>query len=181
LAVELGDEELAFVWRNARRLGVPAILCEDVVQDVFVVAQHKRDTFEGRSSLTTWLYGILVNVIRSHRRRYQPVADPEVLETRPTLDAAPDELVARQEAAKILERILARMDDDKRAVFVLVDIEQVAVPEAAASLQTNINTAYARLRAARMIFNEEVHRLEKQRVYNETHLSRGTHVARSSG
>jgi RNA polymerase sigma-70 factor, ECF subfamily len=48
--------------------------------------------------------------------------------------------------------ILDTMDEDKRVVFALVELEQLSVPEVARMLELNLNTAYSRLRLARHAF-----------------------------
>src|SRR3569833_2054893 len=58
-----------FVYRQATRLGGPGIDAEDAAQEVFMVVARKLDTFDATSLITTWLYGITLNVIRSLRRR----------------------------------------------------------------------------------------------------------------
>src|ERR1700722_8443188 len=65
----LYDTYFAFVWRSVQRLGVPASQVDDVVQEVFLVVHRKLASFEGRSSLKTWLYGIALRVARAHRVR----------------------------------------------------------------------------------------------------------------
>jgi RNA polymerase sigma-70 factor (ECF subfamily) len=60
--------------------------------------------------------------------------------------------VARSEAAATIAAILDRMDDDKRLVFALVEIEQLSVAEVARMLDINPNTAHSRLRLARAEF-----------------------------
>ncbi len=148
------DEHFNFVWRNARRLGVPEASVDDVVQDVFLVVHRKLSQFEGRSSLHTWLYGILVRVVRDHRRSQARrtakaiavAAEPE--EPEPT----PLDLLAKREAARVLEGLLDELDEEKREVFVLVELEQLSVADVATALGLNVNTAHARLRAARSAF-----------------------------
>jgi len=58
----------AFVWRNLRRLGIPENMVEDVLQDVFMVVHRRLPEFAGRSSLKTWLFGIVLRVVKTHRR-----------------------------------------------------------------------------------------------------------------
>src|SRR6059058_2858167 len=58
-----------FVFRQASRLGGPGIDAEDAAQEVFMVVARKLDTFDSTSLITTWLYGITLNVVRSQRRR----------------------------------------------------------------------------------------------------------------
>jgi RNA polymerase sigma-70 factor (ECF subfamily) len=57
-----------FVWRNARRLGVPEASADDVAQDVFLIVQRRISDCDGRSSMQAWIFGILVRVVRDHRR-----------------------------------------------------------------------------------------------------------------
>ena len=85
----------------------------------FIVAHQRLADFEGRSSIKTWLFGIIVNVVRNHRRALlakQPHAlraevreDPEQL-----VDPAggPHERVAQAEAARLVERLLEALDDE---------------------------------------------------------------------
>jgi len=62
--------------------------------------------------------------------------------------------VTRAEEVRLLHRILDRLDDDKRAVFVLAELEQMTAPEIAEALSVNLNTVYSRLRAARAAFED---------------------------
>lgn len=157
------DEHFDFVWRFVRRLGIPAALVDDVVQEIFVVVHRRLADFEGRSSLKTWLSAVVVRVVRDHRRRFRrtalahdEAADPESL-----VDAAergPHERAAQAEAARIVHRLLDELDDDKREVLALAELEQMEVPAIAEALGINLNTAYSRLRAARAAFQQAVAR-----------------------
>jgi RNA polymerase sigma-70 factor, ECF subfamily len=151
----LYDSHFPFVWRNLRRLGVPDSILEDAAQDVFLVVHRRWDSFDARwSSVETWLFGILMRVARNHRRSLRRRAwvvpsTGEIVEVVPSTQAGPAELVARREAVVLLDRLLDALDDDKRAIVVLVDVEQLSVPQAAEALDVNLNTAYWRLRTAR--------------------------------
>jgi RNA polymerase sigma-70 factor (ECF subfamily) len=65
---EVYQEHFRFVWRSLRRLGVRESDVADAVQDVFVVVHRKIADFEGRSKVTTWLFGICLRVARDRRR-----------------------------------------------------------------------------------------------------------------
>src|SRR4051794_16597314 len=65
---EVYEEHFSFVWRAARRLGAPAAAVDDVVQEVFLVVHRRLPEFAGRSSLKTWLFAIVLRVVRDHRR-----------------------------------------------------------------------------------------------------------------
>lgn len=153
----------ALVWRSAKRLGVRDAFLDDVVQEVFVIVHRRLDAFEGRSSLKTWLFGITLRVARDHRRsaarkRAEAQAgavDPDTLRA-PT--PGPGDALEKTEAVRILHEILDELDDDRRDVFVMAELEQIAMPDIAATLGLNVNTAHARLRAARQAFEEAVAR-----------------------
>lgn len=152
--------ELAFVWRSARRLGVREAAIDDVVQEVFVIVHRKLATFEGRSSLRTWLFGITRRVVRDHllaarRKATDAGADVEAIrDERP----GPYESAERAEAVRLLHAILDELDDDKREVFVMAELEQLPIPEIAEVVGLNVNTAYARLRLARQAFEQALAR-----------------------
>lgn len=139
-----------FVWRTLRRYGVPAASLEDAVQDVFVVAYNKLAGFEGRSTLKTWIFGIARRVARDYRRggRASSIA-VERLEALPDSSGWAGGSFEQLELARLLERALAAIEPEKREAFILVDIEELTIAEAAEVLRANPNTLYSRLRAAR--------------------------------
>jgi len=148
-----------FVWRNARRLGVEEAALDDVVQSVFLVVFRRLDDFEGRSSLTTWIYEVLVRVVREHRRTLrrksppraeQESVDPATL-TAP-LDERPDRLADRAAAARVVRELLDELDDDKREVFALAELEGLTLREIAEILREPTGTIASRLRSARADF-----------------------------
>lgn len=152
------EAHVAFVWRVARRLGVPDASLDDAVQDVFLVVHDKLPTFEGRSSMRTWIYGIVRRVARDHRpsARERPLDDaPEA----PSEAASAHERVERAEALALLHALLSTLDDDKREVYVLAELEEMPMPEVAEALGLNVNTAHARLRAARNAMEQGLARL----------------------
>lgn len=144
----------AFVWRVLRTFGVPAAALEDAAQDVFVVVHRRLPEFEGRAAITTWLFAIARRVAGAYRRkdngRTEPLAD-EPPGTTDTFAA-----FSRAQATATVMAILDTMDEDKRIVFALVELEQLSVPEVARMLDLNLNTAYSRLRLARVAFEQAV-------------------------
>lgn len=149
-----------YVWRALRRLGVPSASLDDAVQDVFVAIHRRLGDFEGRSSLRSWVFGFALRVARDHRRRdarkggLLPLSDqlPAPPESGPLVHAE------RAEAARILQALLDTMDDERREVFVLMEIEQLTAPEVAEILSTKLNTVYSRLRVARQDFERALAR-----------------------
>ena len=177
---QLFDTHLSFVWRNLRRLGVPDSQVEDAAQDVFLVVHRRWETWSpGLSTIETWLFGIVLRIARNYRRAQRrrllwllPATSHEALSDIPTSADGPAEILARREAVTLFERALAELDETKRAVFLLVDVEQLAVPEAAVALGINLNTAYWRLRKARLTF----HRMLKRMRSREDDLERGSRL-----
>jgi RNA polymerase sigma-70 factor (ECF subfamily) len=149
-------EHFSFVWRSARRLGVRAAAIDDVAQEVFVIVHRRLADFEGRSSLRTWLFGITLRVVRDHKRSAaRKAADGSVdLDAIEAPAAGPAESMEKAEAVRLLHRVLDEMDDERREIFVMAELESLSIPEAAEELGLNVNTAYARLRAARQAFEE---------------------------
>lgn len=147
---EVYEQHAAFVWRSLRRLGVRDADLEDVTQDVFVVVHRKLKDFDGRSTVKTWLFGICLRTASDHRRKAH-VQREDIVEAVPETAQEPlaPEVVARRQARAVLDRILDGLDDEKRATFVLFELEQVPMAEVAAMTDVPLQTAYARLYAAR--------------------------------
>src|SRR5580693_7433095 len=72
-------ENFRFVWRTAKRLGIEPVFLDDVVQETFVVVHRRLADFARRSSIKTWLYGIVRRVVADHRRgqRRKPLGTAE--------------------------------------------------------------------------------------------------------
>ncbi len=139
-----------FVFRALRRLGVPERDVDDQCQEVFLVVLRRLADFEGRSSLRTWIYGICVRVAAAYRRRAQhrEIARGDEVPEGATERGQDEELAARQ-ARAMLDRALDELDDDKRAVFVLFEIEELPMADVAEAVGCPLQTAYSRLHAAR--------------------------------
>ncbi len=160
---EVYETHFDFVWRSARRLGVPEANVDDVVQDVFVTVYRRLSHFEGRSQLKTWIFGILRHTVRDMRRsmRRKPV---EALEYDPhdVHNPTPHDVAARGEGQRMLHAVLDTLDDEQREVFVLSELEQLSAPEIASALDVNVNTVYSRLRAARQNFEVALKRIRSR-------------------
>jgi RNA polymerase sigma-70 factor (ECF subfamily) len=159
---EVYAAHVGFVWRVLRALGVPDTQIEDAVQDVFVVVHRRLAEWQGRAAITTWLFAIARRVAATHRRRARrdPAAPAEPVSDELADDRSgsgdPFAEMSRAQAAATVLAILEQLDDDKRVVFALVELEQLPVPEVARMLDLNLNTAYSRLRLARQAFEAAV-------------------------
>jgi RNA polymerase sigma-70 factor (ECF subfamily) len=140
------------IWRTLRRLGVRDAQLDDAAQDVFVVVHRKLPSFDGRS-LRGWLYAIAVRVASDHRREAARRPDVQLSESLPDHAAGPARVSELNESVRLLHTLLAQLDLAKRTVFVLGELEQLTAPEIAEALNANLNTVYARQRAARSQFD----------------------------
>jgi RNA polymerase sigma-70 factor, ECF subfamily len=167
------EEHFDFVWRMARRLGVSESSADDVVQDTFVVLHRRLPEYDGETPIRRWLVGILSRVVSDHRRRFRRkdaacVPHPEESERALASSAPPPSAEAEQsEAVRLLDALLAEIDEDKRDVLVLAQLEELTVPEIAELLGANVNTIYARLRAARRDFDAAYARHRAKNERNE--------------
>lgn len=161
---EVYDQHAAMVWRTLRALGVDEAAVDDAVQDVFLVVHRRLADFEGRSALSTWIYGIARRVASQYRRRRRPDGDPAALERQAEPGPSPRDDAARRQAARLVMDILAELDDEKREVFVLMELEQLAAPVVAEMLSIPVNTAYSRLRLARQRFEAALARRRGEEI-----------------
>lgn len=141
----------AFVWRSLLHMGLVGSTVDDALQDVFLVVHRRLDDFEG-PCMRSWLYGIARRVASDYRRgasravrRVSGMPDPDV-------HPSPEGVGSRVAAAAMVHKFLAELDDDKREVFVLTEVEGMTAREIADMLGVNANTVSARLRAARLKF-----------------------------
>jgi RNA polymerase sigma-70 factor (ECF subfamily) len=161
---EVYAEYFPLVWRLAAHQGVPRASVEDVVQEVFMVVDRRLASFEGRSSLRTWIVGVTQNVVRDQMRKRsnRPAGEPLEGVDVPSEATGPGTKLDRKLSARMLAEVLAHMTDLQREVFVLCEIEELSAPDAAEALGSNENTVRSRLRAARQVFDEQVARLKSR-------------------
>jgi RNA polymerase sigma-70 factor (ECF subfamily) len=151
------------IWRTLRRLGVTAAQLDDAAQDVFVVAYRRLAEFDGRS-LRGWLYAIAVRVASDYRRGAARRQSLPLSESLPALAPDPARASELNESVRVLHLLLGELDEAKRTVFVLGELEELSAPEIAEVLGVNLNTVYSRLRAARADFDAA---LKRYRVRSE--------------
>lgn len=144
------EQHAGLVARSLRYLGVGEQDLEDAAQEVFVVVHRKLGGFQGRSSLQTWLYGICLRVAKAHRRK--AARSRERLMSQPPEPAVAPSQHAQMQGQQARQRLLAllgELDEDKRAVFVLYEIERKPMKAVAEALGCPLQTAYYRHQAAR--------------------------------
>jgi RNA polymerase sigma-70 factor (ECF subfamily) len=161
---EIFREHGARVWRLLRRLGVPDADLDDLTQDVFVAVHRGLRTYEERNQLEAWLYRICVREASRHRRSgaLRSAVDLEDLD-QPSPDASPETAAAANEALVDLDRLLSVLDEPRRTVFVLYEIEELSMADVAAAVACPLQTAYSRLHSARKLILLAAKRLEAKR------------------
>ena len=158
----LFQRELAYVHRSVQRLGVPPRDAQDVTHDVFVVVHRKLSSYDRARPLRPWLLAIAARVASDYRRLSRnrlehvgaAVAEPQ--DERPAQDA---QLEQRDARALVLQALQA-VDEDRRPLLIMVDLDEVSVPDAASALELPLNTAYSRLRLGRQELTAAVRRLQ---------------------
>lgn len=156
-----------FIYRSAIHLGISSTQAEDVVQKVFLVAHRKLSDFEGRSTVKTWLFSILLRVVRDEKRTRRRriwdwmTAEPETIEQVRSTEATAFESLSAKEACETLDNLLARLPSPKREVFVLAELEEMTAKEIAEATGMTPQQVYTTLRAARTDFERAAAPLRK--------------------
>ncbi len=128
---------------------------EDIAQETIVRAFEGLSHFDGRSKLSTWLFGIALNIARNRRRnraRHAGSASPSVMEAQ----AAPRgrrngvlSSILRQEIADRMQEAIERLPDDLREAFVLRYVEGLEYEEIAEIAEANAGAVRVRAHRAR--------------------------------
>jgi RNA polymerase sigma-70 factor (ECF subfamily) len=142
-------EHARFVYRVLRGMGVPDAQADDALQDVFVVVHQRLHEFDARARVTSWLFQIALRVAYGYRRKTRRARDHTPTLELASAQSSPLEDVESSESARRLHALLDGLDDDKRAVLILADLEDMTAPEIADLTGVPLNTVYTRLRRAR--------------------------------
>ena len=153
LARESPDELLALLYRQMRALAGPRQDLDDLVQAAAERALKALERFEGRSSLSTFTYGIVYRTLLDQQRWFRRFQRRFSLDSR----EEPDELafprssetdLRELERARRLYAALDQLPKEKRATLILHDLEGLDVSDVAAISGTNQLTVRSRLRDA---------------------------------
>lgn len=146
------------------RLGSRSLWVEDVAQDVFLQVHRKAQSFEGRSTFKTWLFGVALNVCRDHLRRERRVIHSSTIEREDdaALAAVPCEsldplaMLERAEREALIREAIERLTPASRIVLQLRDWEDMSYDEIADVLAVPVGTVRSRLHNARARLAQEL-------------------------
>lgn len=162
-AAALFRAHAGFVANFLHRLGAQQAEIDDLVQEVFLVA-HRRGGFveDGRARPTTWLAEIAIRVAsvsRRSKRRSREQPDQDTVVDAKSSEVDPAHAAETREALDRVQAALDSLDDERRAIFVLFELEGEPCSAIAASFDIPVGTVYSRLHKARKQFKEAHARL----------------------
>jgi RNA polymerase sigma-70 factor (ECF subfamily) len=160
---QLFTAQASYVGHSLRRLGVRDADLEDVTHEVFLVVHRIWPTYDASRPLRPWLFGVAFRVASDYRRLAYVVreraTDSAEIAAPAVRTADPERELQRHQTRTQILAALEAIAIDRRAVFILHEIDETPIPEVAAALAIPLNTAYSRLRTARVEFKEAFVRL----------------------
>lgn len=155
------EEEAAWVLRVLQRLG-GFHATEDLVHDVFLAAWRAWSRFDPARPAKPWLFGIAYRVMLDRLRRHPTTREEAhaIVPDRPDAREGPDASTERRQALTVAGRIILTLPIERRAVFIMHELDELPMPDVAEALGVPLNTAYSRLRLARREFADAVAALE---------------------
>ena len=164
----LVDETSAHIYRVALQILGDDQDAEDVLQDTYIKAFRALPDFEGRSSLTTWLYRIAVNealmLVRKRKPQtisieestpFDPEAESEGMEIVDFCCLPENELLS-SESRRFLDQAVRNLPENLRVVFVMRDLEGLSIQDTAEALNLSENNVKTRLLRARLRLRQEL-------------------------
>jgi RNA polymerase sigma-70 factor (ECF subfamily) len=167
LFAQLALRHQRMIFRIVQSILDNAADSEEVLQESFLKALQHLGDFRGEARFRTWLIRIAVNEARMRRRKYRTNLHDSVDDVpeddagyRPRelrdWDPNPEERLARQEMARLLERAIGALPRKYREVFLLRDVEHLSSEEAAQALGINLSAAKTRLLRARLMMRDSL-------------------------
>lgn len=156
------ESEYGYVRGSVARMGIRPADVPDVVHDVFVIVHKKLGELDTARPVRPWLFGIAfrvaVGVKRKMGYRSEQMDGDDSANAAPSRAPSPEEAMSDKQRREMLAEAMDLLDDEKRAVFVLHDLDGNSMPIVAESLDIPLNTAYSRLRLAREILRARLTR-----------------------
>jgi RNA polymerase sigma-70 factor (ECF subfamily) len=165
---QLVDQTSGHIYRVAQQILGNEQDAEDVLQEAYIKAYRSLPDFEGRSSLTTWLYRIAVNEALMALRKRKPQVfsmdegnsneDEAESESMEILDwcCMPEGELLSSESRLFLDQAVQRLPANLRVVFVMRDLEGLSIQDTAQALGISENNVKTRLLRARLKLRQEL-------------------------
>lgn len=154
----------SYVWCSLRRLGVQEADLEDQAHETFLAIYRHRASFDASRPLRPWVFGFALRIASDYRKNsWQKRRSSDAPRDEPDTKSLPDELVAQRQRQALVIEALEDIALDRRAVFVMHEIDGEPIPVVAEALAIPLNTAYSRLRLARADFDAALRRLRAKR------------------
>ncbi|MBX7117148.1 MAG: RNA polymerase sigma factor [Myxococcaceae bacterium] len=153
------------VSRWVRALAGPHADCDDLVQEVFIVAHRQRSAFRHESAVSSWLFGIAAHLVRRHRRVQKfrswlkGSANDVAGQLSSTAVLAPDALEKAQARAQVY-RVLDTLKDNYRTALILFELEGRSAAEIGALCGVTPSVVWVWLSRARAEFSKRLKQLE---------------------
>jgi RNA polymerase sigma-70 factor (ECF subfamily) len=133
---------------------------EELAQQAFVEAAASFKAFRGDSQLSSWLYGIALNLVRNYlsrapERRYDFVSDAN-LESESSPDLTPEQQAEQNQTMALLRDSISELPENMQEILLMVGIEEISYEEAAALLTVPVGTVRSRLSRARAALREKL-------------------------
>ena len=156
------------LYRVARAVMRDDTEAEDVVQETYLRAFSNLATFRGESSLATWLTRIAFNEALGRKRKRRATVTLASVETAQETNAQiiqfpamstetdPERTAAQHEIRRLLERAMEALPEPFRVVFVMRDLEEMSIEEAASQLGIRPETVKTRLHRARRLLRQSL-------------------------
>lgn len=160
------DQHAEFLWKSLYRMGISEADLPDVTQEVLLVLHRKLDQFDGSCRITSFLFGICLRVAatarRTRQRRREDIVDPELQMGQMATWEDPERALATADARRRLHEALDELNPEKRAVFVMYELEEMPCAEIAQLLDIPKGTVFSRLHAARAEFKFAFENLDRR-------------------
>ena len=175
----LVEETSTQIYRTARQILGDEQDAEDVLQETYMKALKALPTFEGRSSLSTWLHRIAVNealmLIRKRKNPVVSVDEPQNFDTDEESSGMeivdfcclPENELLTTESRKFMDEAIQRLPENLKTVFVLRDLEGMSIQETSEIMQITENNVKTRLLRARLRLRQELAGYYAEKVEKE--------------
>lgn len=156
LVIKHSDRLQRFIMKHIGN----ATEAEELAQQAFVEAAASYKAFRGESQLSSWLYGIALNLVRNYlsrapERRHDFVSDA-ALDVQSSPDLSPEDIVAQNQTISLLEESIRELPENMREILLLVGFEEISYEEAATLLTVPVGTIRSRLSRARTALREKM-------------------------